>query len=455
MYGPSCVQFVQGLGVTGETSEDCLTVNVATPQISPAKPLPVMVFIYGGAFNGGASYQYDLQPLSEKGPAVVVSMNYRLGALGFLSLPELDATRDVPSGSDGIRDQQAALRWVHDNIAVFHGDPANVTVFGESAGGTSSCIHLVSPGSQGLANRFLIESGVCNGPGAEVTSAARAQQVGAELVSSLCGGSDAGVSPTDVLGCLRAVDPATLAGWVPPTVPATSSSPGAGSVVGPPFTPTIEGAGGVLPDSPANLIASGAYDKAAAVLAGTNENEWGFFAILQTNPVTTVDGLNQMIAADFGDVATQVQAAYTAPGTVTDANASQVYIDLMTDFIFRCPARRLARSLLAQGSPHVFLYSYDIGPAWHAFELEPIFDFTGVVALGAAVPSPGLTDDMLGYWTRFAATGDPNGGADAGAPAWPAYAAATDQYLEMLDPTPMVISQLRKTQCDVWDSYGP
>ena len=159
--------------------------RVHAPGGAPG-PLPVMVFIYGGAFTSGSSSLYDGQAMSEKGPVVVVTMNYRLGALGFLALPELDGTRPgAPSGSDGIRDQQLALKWVHDNVATFHGDANNVTVFGESAGSMSTCIHLVSPGSQGLANRYIMESGACVGKSTLLATEAQAYRIGQELASSI------------------------------------------------------------------------------------------------------------------------------------------------------------------------------------------------------------------------------------------------------------------------------
>ena len=472
-YGPSCLQATTGLGGAGTTSEDCLSLNVFTPKEAPPGPLPVMVFIYGGAFTSGSSSLYSGQPLSEKGPVVVVTMNYRLGALGFLALPELDAQRmGAPSGSDGIRDQQLALKWVQGNIATFHGDPANVTVFGESAGGTSTCMHIVSPGSQGLANRYIIESGLCFGHAPEYMTQAQAYQVGAELAAGICAG-DAGAgdggafdaSGPDVLPCLRAADATAVVTWTPPPGAPAVGTPNAvlGNLLGPPFSPTVEGPGGVLPDTPANLIASGAYNKTADVLAGTNENEWGLFVSLASNPtfggssssplnITTVAELDKGITALYGSGASQVEAEY-ATG-ITDSMAAQVSIDMGTDYTFRCPARDLARAMLAGGTPHYYLYSYNIGPAWHSFELVPLFNETELVALlGAANPSKGFTEEMLGYWTRFAATGNPNAPGDSGAPAWPAYAAASDQELELLDPTPMAAAHVRQAQCNFWASY--
>ena len=321
-FGAGCPQAATGFGAAGTTAEDCLSVNVYTPQHTPAKPLPIMVFIYGGAFTSGSSSLYDGRPLSEKGPVVLVSMNYRLGALGFLALPELDAERGTtPSGSDGIRDQQLALKWVRDNIDRFNGDPADVTVFGESAGGTSTCIHIVSPGSQGLARRFIVESGLCMGQNPEFSTQSTTYQVSQELAASFCGGEggapDGGVAEagaSDVLACLRAADPAKLIAWVP-APGATTTGTGAllGGLLGPPFQPTVEGSGGVLPDTPAHLIASGMFNKSAQVVAGTNKNEFGLFVYLakmqsSTTPlnITSVAQLNQGISMVYGAKAPMV-----------------------------------------------------------------------------------------------------------------------------------------------------
>jgi para-nitrobenzyl esterase len=489
-FGPSCLQAGSALGSVGTSSEDCLSVNVFTPQTAPAHPLPVMVFIYGGAFTSGSSSLYDGRPMSEKGPVVVVTMNYRLGALGFLALPEFDSARPgAPSGSDGIRDQQLALKWVKDNVATFHGDASNVTVFGESAGSMSTCIHLVSPGSQGLATRYIMESGACVGKAPLLATQAQGYQLGQELASSFCSvGSDAGTTsdagpadagasdaspseagtgsqplPANVLACLQGADPMQLMTWVPPAnAPTTGVGALLGNLLGPPFSPTVEGPGGVLPDLPANLIAKGSFNKDAAILAGTNKNEWGLFVDLATSPllggssssqlnITSSAQLNQGIEKVYGTAAAQVEAQYPS----TDATAPQVFVDLVTDYAFRCPTRDLARTTMAQGTKTYYLYSYEIGPAWHSFELVPLLNVTQLTALGATQPSKGFTSEMLGYWTQFAATGDPNAPGDAGTPMWPTYDTMSDEYLQLLDPTPMANAHLTQAHCDFWESFTP
>ena len=159
-FGPRCMQDLGGdLELGRQTDEDCLSLNVWTPRADSQQPRPVMVWIHGGAFINGSGGIYDARRLAARGDIVVVTINYRLGALGFLAHPALGAPGQV--GNYGLADQQAALRWVRDNIAAFGGDPGKVTIAGESAGGMSVCDHLVAPGSRGLFRAAIIQSGPC------------------------------------------------------------------------------------------------------------------------------------------------------------------------------------------------------------------------------------------------------------------------------------------------------
>jgi para-nitrobenzyl esterase len=468
-FGASCEQFSGGSSILdigiNTPSEDCLFVNVYTPQNAPPAPLPVMVFIYGGAFNTGSSSLYNGVGLSEKGPVVLVTLNYRLGAFGFLALPELDAQRGgKPSGSDGIRDQQLALQWVHDNISVFHGDPTNVTVFGESAGSLSTCLHIVSPGSQGLAKRYIMESVACVGNGEPVDSQQQAYAVGQAFASSLCGG-DGGAAGNgeDLLMCLRAQSVNDITAWLPAagSLPATPTNALLGTLIGPPFTPTVEGDGGVLPDTPANLIAQGQFDTSAEILAGTNLNEFGLFTDLAKEfggapqiVISSAAQLDQGLTTAFGANASAVEQQYQP---ITDTNASQVLVNIVTDYAFRCPMRQLSQMLQSKGVSNYYLYSFEQGPAWHSFELEPLFDETALVALGdTPQPSAAFTQTMLGYWTQFGATGNPNGAGDAGLPNWPVNSVAgTDQYMQLVDPTPDAMAHLAQANCEFWANVAP
>jgi para-nitrobenzyl esterase len=430
-FGAACMQTLD-LSFADAQSEDCLFVNVWTPSPRPAQPLPVMVFIYGGGFSGGATNTYSGVGLSRKGPVVVVSMNYRVGALGFFAHPELDGQRaGKPSGSDGIRDQQLALQWVRDNISSFGGDPHNVTVFGESAGSSSVCIHLVSPGSRKLARRFIMESGVCtrgvaNGiePVQREKTYARAQQLAADL----CAGS------ADTIGCLRGLPAEQLMAWTPPAAPAGNGAPGIG------WVPVIEGPGGVLPEHPDALIARGDFNR-GEVIVGTNRNEYGLFNPI---PLYSREELQSMAEAQYGARAGEVMALY-APSADTDPY--QALVTLMTDVMFRCPSRGLARMLERQGGT-VYLYSFEQGSAWHAEEMTYLFGYE-YLTFAVTPPVASLADAMQRYWTNFASRGDPNGD---GLTPWPRYDLAGDRNMTLVDP-PAASSGLQRATCDFWDSY--
>jgi len=156
--GSRCPQLASAeLGFPGSVDEDCLYLNVITPRSArPGQLRPVMVWVHGGAFLWGAGSDYDARRLAVGGDVVVVTVNYRLGLLGFLGHPSLEG-----SGNFGLQDQQAALRWVRRNAAAFGGDPGNITVFGESAGALSVCAQLASPASGGLFHRAVMQSGPC------------------------------------------------------------------------------------------------------------------------------------------------------------------------------------------------------------------------------------------------------------------------------------------------------
>jgi para-nitrobenzyl esterase len=426
-YGPACPQADNGLASHDTQDENCLTLDVYTPDDSRTK-LPVMVFIHGGAFVAGATSQYDATQLAMT-PMVVVAINYRLGALGFFAHPALDATRpDLPSGSDGIRDQQLALHWVRENIGAFNGDRERVTVFGESAGAISACVHWASPSSRGLAQRYIMQSGTCTIDGPGLQTKAKADELGMQMADALCPGQ------ADQLACLRAKPAAELATWG-----------GDMGLWGPLWQPTIEGEGGVLPDYPERLVARA--DKLAPFIVGTNKNEWGFFEQVAgaVTPKSVAD-LNSTIASAFGEHADMIREHYS---TTDDAEANDVWMRLVTDMSFRCPTRTLARLADSRGAS-TWLYSFEQGPAYHAYELDYVFGGDWVSSnAGVGPPSAALIGVVQRYWTRFAATGDPNGEAD---PAWPRFQTASDQHMVLVDP-PHQGSALASAECDFWRSY--
>ncbi len=476
-FGPACFQpSVSQLlsttigGVKSAVSEDCLYLNVYTPNPAPVgSNLPVMVWIYGGAFIIGAG-SYNPSPIVQEGHAIVVTFNYRLGPFGFLALPGLSAENNGSSGNYGLEDQQAALRWVKANIANFGGNPDNVTIFGESAGGSSVCDQIASPLAAGLFQRAITESGPCEGEAAFTTpTLATAQQIGTNFAANLgCTGS-----ASAVVACMRAASASKV---LNASLSNLSGFFGGGAAIG--FTPDIDGT--ILPQSVKSAIASGAYNH-VPVLAGTNRNEGALFTLLELfrggfPKFLTASEYATILQNTFGANAVAVEAQYpVTPST----SADQAFTNMFTDYAFACPAHT-ADELLAAGTP-VYTYEFNdpnpilIGallPAdfklgdFHGSELFYVFggalnifgglavDFSGVSRLPwqLTISHAALSKQIIAYWTNFAATGNPNG---AGLPHWPAYSPATDQFQSLTSkgsgPITMFASE---HQCGFWATLG-
>jgi para-nitrobenzyl esterase len=430
-FGPSCPQPASALSIQGPTAEDCLFVNVYAPQIDrhaqhAHHAVPVMVYIHGGAFMRGGSASFDGRALSEAGQVVVVTFNYRLGPLGFLSHPALDAKRWwARSGNDGMRDQQLALQFVHDNIAAFGGDPSNITVFGESAGSVSTCLHSVAPDSRALAQHFIMESGSCVGGGYGTTTKQLANERGMQLAEELC------PSEPDVVGCLRQQTIETLVNWQSTRQPFGAN-----------WTPAVDRAGGLLPDTPEHLIEARSFEP-GELLLGTNKSEWQLYVLLEQTSVPTNAALATLIEQQFGADAPQIETQYASSD---DTQASATYVRLMTDIMFRCPTRTLAR-LASWNGDGVYLYSFAEGNAYHGSELDYVFA-RGAGAGKPEAPST-VTQLMQGYWTRFAATGDPNG---AGSPDWPRYHPWHEKLMTLVDaPQPAIDPS--NSDCEFWEQF--
>ena len=254
--GPACAQLGGFPGDKRSLSEDCLYLNVTTPRHPTHRKLPVMVWIHGDGFFQSSGGIYGAEQLATKGDVVVVTFNYRLGALGFLAHPALNGgAAQHLSGNFGLEDQQAALRWVHRNAAAFGGDAGNVTIFGESAGGMSVCAQLAAPGSVGLFERAIIQSGPCTlrwpySPTWAALPRSNREHLGIVLAKQLgCGNA------ATAANCLR-------------DLPVTKLIELGGSEFGP--GPTV--GGGVLPVDPARAIANGQTPN-VPVMQGTTRDE--------------------------------------------------------------------------------------------------------------------------------------------------------------------------------------
>lgn len=423
-----------------KTGEDCLTLNVWTPAKPAAGKLPVMVWLHGGGFvlGSGSDAAFDGQALSEATGTIVVTLNYRLGPLAFLALPAL-ASEDAshPSSGDyGLEDQRAALAWVQANIASFGGDPATVTLFGQSAGAISTCMHMVSPKSKGLFQRAIVESGSCTTGNTQATALA----LGAQLVEKL--------------GCKDAADPLACARAKPveDIVAALPSSPAFFLGDGARWFPVIDGWN--LPDHPGTLLAAGSFEK-VPVLLGSNGDEGSLFLYLAGDAGKVPDeaaflALVEKLAPGHG---AEVVTRYP---TAMYASAKAAATAAIGDAVFVCPTRRTARALTAAGAA-AFLYHFTYAPegtllpglgSFHSSEVEYVFGNPSQLD-----PKPlsddelGLSAAIMGYWSRHAAAGDPNRDK---AFAWPKYDVTGDENI-VLDLGIAKEAHLEEDLCDFWD----
>lgn len=392
--------------------EDCLYLNVYAPKAvagSGTTKRPVMVWIYGGANAFGASDFYDPTALVDTGDVVVVTLNYRVGALGFLAHPELRAGESM-STNYGVMDQQLALKWVRDNIAYFGGDASNVTIFGESAGGLNVTTHLVSPLSAGLFHKAIIQSG---GYLLETPSLAEADQRGATFAGKLgC--------TSQVAACLRGK-----------TVAEILNAQGTVNTDSAAYRQMVLD-GTILTEQQAVALAAGRFRK-VPVLLGSNANEGNLFFGAATTEAQYQSTVNEFSIKNHRDPA-QTLLTYPAsayPSFMAAASA------VLGDAEFSCPARRTS----AWFSAHVPTYAYEFAdPASllnsaHFAEIYHLFDFRGQTGMGIRGPaaSQALALAMRKYWTNFARSGDPNG---TGLPAWPAYTVSARPLQLLAPPAP-------------------
>ncbi len=439
-FGYVCMQTAmpsEPLG-TPMGSEDCLSLNVWTPS-TPASPLRnVLVFIHGGFFSWGASSarfegvdSYDGGFLAEHLPAVVVTFNYRLGPLGFISHPAFAAENSRrSSGNYGLLDQIAALAWVQRNIVAFGGDPGRVTLMGQSAGAVSVAALLASPLAVGLFSRVIMHSGY-----AEAASRPRAEALGEALAARLgCS------SAHDVAACLRAASAAAVIAALP-----EDPRPRAG------FGPNIDGY--VLNEDPLVAAAAG-RDNQVPVLLGTTSDELSTWpASFAPQLITSDTAYAGVIASTFGaEDARRIVARYPLGRY---PSAYQALVALWGDALFVCPANRLARALARSTHVYRFVYAHvfehslltALGAA-HGFDLGLVFrNLPPELTLDPSERA--LADAMLYAWSRFAATGDPNGGATV----WPVYEPTNQLYLEF-DKVPVARGGVRREECALWDTVG-
>jgi para-nitrobenzyl esterase len=401
------VSMVGAIGAEGAVdtrpmSEDCLYLNIWSPDADQQKR-PVMVYIHGGAFTLGSASDpwYEGTSFAANHNIVVVSLNYRLGILGFVSFKDLTGKDSAYTANCGLLDQIAALQWVRANIDAFGGNPDNVTVMGESAGAMSIGVLLGMPAAKGLFQRAILQSGAAG----NLTTRPQATQVAQALLTKL------GLE-TSQLAALAEVPLETLLKLQP------ELGREFGSIRA--YSPIIDGE--TLPQHPLAMIAQGSAAN-VAIMAGTNRDEWRLFAMMSGGPKVDEQQLKHL----FGDQAQHVLATYTEARA--DKSPELSWIDIMSDLVFRMPAIRLAEGQVRQGAP-VWMYRFDwASPAFggvlgaaHAMDIPFVWNTLDTplsrMFTGDSPNRQPLADLMHASWAAFIRSGTP---AIASLPVWPPY----------------------------------
>jgi para-nitrobenzyl esterase len=434
-YGHDCMQlpFPSDAAPLGTPpDEDCLFVNIWVPE-KPASPKrPVMVWIHGGGFvNGGASPAvYDGRHFAKRG-VVFVSLNHRLGRFGFFAHPALTKENPAgPHGNYGYLDQIAALRWVQKNVAAFGGDPGNVTVFGESAGGGSVNTLMVSPLARGLFHKAIVESGGGRAGGIMTPRTLKEAEAVGVAFAKLVGvtGEDAAA-----LAALRKLPAPDLVRGLNLMSMGQQRETYAG--------PMIDGQ--VVAEEPETAFHAGRQAR-IPYLVGANNREFGFMPL----PPQAVEGM----LARFGADKDKVVAAYDPDKT---GQMGEVGVGVMSDGAMVEPARLLARLASAAGqTTFAYRFSYiassirkDVKGALHATEIPFVFETVRAKYGDATTPEDeAIASAINAYWVSFARTGDPNGD---GRPKWPAYTAAGDVVMDFAVTGPAAKADPWKARLDL------
>jgi len=428
-------------------NEDCLKLNIWTPNPPPASPAPVLVWIHTGAFTSASSNlpAHNGRNIVERTGAIVVAINYRLGPLGFLGHRALSAEDPAypSSGNYGLLDQRAALAWVRDHIAAFGGDPDNVTIAGQSAGGNSVSLHVVSPGSNGYFSRAIMQSGYATFRWRTLEDA---EALG-DVFAAALGCTD----PSQALVCLRSKTAREVLLALPTGQQQFAETARA------PWGPVVDGL--EIPDQPRTLYEVGAFNRVPIMLGATRDEGWIY--VDRSFPAgLTPEQYSTAVETEFGADAPAILPMYPPENFPSPKHALS---QLTGDFEAVCEARRVARLIERTKTP-VYLYSFEReAPAVAGDQVIHGLDTNFVFGNNFGPPSnyvfnaedQALFEAISGYWIRFSAQGDPNA---AAAKHWPAFEHPTgegrgsDKYL-VLDWPIQEDRRPREAHCDFWEPF--
>ncbi|XP_015263439.1 PREDICTED: acetylcholinesterase-like, partial [Gekko japonicus] len=463
-FGNSCPQIVDWgtpdaaiFNANTPHSEDCLFLNLWVPHPRPSTPAAVLVWIYGGGFLVGTASLviYDGAFLAATENVVVVSMNYRLGVLGFLSLPP------AAPGNMGLLDQQLALKWMRENAAVFGGDPTQITIFGESAGGASVNYHLLSPGSQPLFDRAVLQSGTAIAPWAWVSpeEAKRNALALAKLMGCTEGEERA------IVSCLqeKKVEEYPIQ---------TLLLQDRKSTVNFPTVPTTDG--DFLPDDPQKLVESRRF-QSKPIMIGTTSDEGSIFTFFVFPYLKAfnetfltweqlLEGLKMKVRNATEDFIQSIALRYIKAEPEGPTQNRSVLSQAWGDYHFVCPANKIASEMAKTGSP-VYAYTFthrsngSIWPEWmgsnHGSEVPYVFGTltllpgTNVTHTEAELE---LISRVMRYWAEFARSGNPTPSDDGGTK-WPLYNPAEQNFFRIGTEPPQVMKPSPAQHCSLWEPF--
>lgn len=438
-YAPACMQIDERRRAIG--SEDCLYLNVWSPEAASTEKLPVLFWIHGGDNVIGSASEpwYDATQLAERANAVVVTINYRLGAFGWLAHPAF--ARENPhaaTGNYGLHDAIAALSWVQRNAAVFGGDPTKVLVFGQSAGASNTCALVTSPLARGLFSRAMMLSLSCHiigEPGIASTNEVAERKLG-------CTGA------SDVAACLRSKSAKEIASLPGASLVRTDEQAD--------YYETIDG--WAVPEHPEALLAKGKHNRMPMILGTTRDEYASIIDLMLYQAVDTPEQYATVLESWYGPrVASRVAGLYPF-ATFPDGRAAMVSV--VSDSHMHCPTRRAARAASRSQAEPVYRYLFAQVPtkgpaaasgAAHGVDVDYVFRFAAPsIGIDPTPDDEKVSDALIASIARFAATGSPEG---ASAQAWPRYDAKSEPIAVIAASAP-ALPPVDPARCDFWDEVG-